>query len=282
MEGVSNLSKMSLLHRSLILMGLVGAILLADSGPALAWKWHTTDARSRSTDVTYSIREERGTNGSFQVTSGQVTCSYELSLGNIGTYSGYWKDSPSKTSVLARRTCSDGTDEFVWVDGCAFLDLGRMCPEVASVDPVVLAREARDRLTVPGIRISSNPRRGLVGIRSWFWIEGGGRPLSESLSRFGIRVDVEARPVSYEWDFGDGAIKTSNSPGRPYPRRSEVTHTYERSSAHFTDGYPVSVAVVFDVRWRTNGGRWRALPGITRVSERFYRVAESQAVNSDG
>lgn len=157
-----------------------------------------------------------------------------------------------------------------------------MCPDSGpTVDPEALAREVRDHLPVPGIRISSNPRRGLVGLKSWFWLEGGGQPLADSLSRFGVRVEVEARPVSYRWDFGDGAEKTTSSPGRPYPYRPSVTHTYQRSSAEFEQGYRISVTTVFDVRWRTNGGRWRTLPGISRTSERFYRVAESQAVNSD-
>jgi hypothetical protein len=157
-----------------------------------------------------------------------------------------------------------------------------MCPDSApTVDPEALAREVRDHLPVPGIRISTNPRRGLVGLKSWFWLEGGGQPLADSLSRFGVRVEVEARPVSYRWDFGDGTERTTSSPGRPYPNRSSVTQVYQRSSAQFEQGYRVSVATVFDVRWRTNGGRWRTLPGISRTSERFYRVAELQAVNSD-
>lgn len=135
---------------------------------------------------------------------------------------------------------------------------------------------------MPGLKISSNPRRGLAGLKSWFWLEDGGQPHSDSLSRFGITVDVQARPVSYRWEFGDGTEKMTDSPGRPYPQRSEITHTYDRSSAQFAQGYGVSVTVAFDVRWRTDGGRWRPLPGISRTSERFYRVAESQAVNSDG
>lgn len=105
--------------------------------------------------------------------------------------------------------------------------------------------------------------------------------MSDSLSAFGVRVDVQALPVSYEWDFGDGRTMTTSSPGNPYPKPSPVTHTYERSSAAHPAGYPVSVMSVFDIRWRTNGGRWRTLPGITRTSERAYPVAESQAVNSD-
>jgi hypothetical protein len=283
MEGVRYQQTVRAAYRAIVVVIMLAGTILLTAEAASARRRYTTDARSNNRGVDFSIQTVSTSSGRATTTASGVSCDYDLQFGNIGEFSGYWKESPSNTSVLARRSCSDGTDEFVWVDGCAFLDLDRVCPQASPVrvDPIVLAREVRDRLPVPGLNISSNPRRGLVGLGSWFWIEDGGRPLSDSLARFGVRVDVKARPISYEWDFGDGTIKTTSSPGRPYPRRSQVTHIYERSSAHLSDGYRVSVEVVFDVRWRTNGRGWRPLPGITRVSERSYRVAESQAVNTN-
>lgn len=274
MEGVRYRSTIRSAYQALALAltVLTAVVLLAD--PAQARRRYTTDAESGSHRVDFSIKLVKSNGEVSSIGSGGVTCSYELQFGNISTYSGYWKDSPADTT-LARKTCSDGTDEFVWV----YIGDSEPAP---TIDPETLAQEVRDRLPVPGLKISSNPRRGLVGLKSWFWLEDGGQPLSDSLSRFGVRVDVQARPVSYRWEFGDGTEKTTESPGRPYPQRSEITHTYDRSSAQFAQGYAVSVTVVFDVRWRTDGGRWRALPGISRTSERFYPVAESQAVNSDG
>lgn len=242
----------------------------------------TANAKSNRKGVDFSIREV--TSGGDVLATGEsgLQCAYEPQFGNIGSASGYWKRAPSETSVLGHRTCSDGTDDFVWLNACDFISLAT-CPDSAPrVDPETLAQEVRDRLPVPELKISSNPRRGLVGLKSWFWLEDGGQPLSDSLSRYGITVDVQARPVSYRWEFGDGTEKMTESPGRPYPQRSEITYTYDRSSAQFAQGYAVSVTVVFDVRWQTDGGGWQALPGISRTSERFYPVAESQAVNSDG
>ncbi|MCA1706074.1 MAG: hypothetical protein LC808_23565, partial [Actinobacteria bacterium] len=242
----------------------------------------TANAKSNRKGIGFSIREVTSEGGVTTTGESDVQCTYEPQFGNIGHMSSYWKRAPSATSVLGHRVCTDGTDDFVWVDACDFISLAT-CPDSArTIDPETLAQEVRDRLPVPGLKISSNPRRGLAGLKSWFWLEDGGQPLSDSLSRFGVTVDVEARPVSYRWEFGDGTEKVTDSPGRPYPQRSEITHTYDRSSAQFAQGYAVSVTVDFDVRWRTDGGRWRTLPGISRTSERFYPVAESQAVNSDG
>lgn len=261
-----------------VLMILVPAAAHADRRDT------TSGARSHHGGVDFSIREVTNTRGDVAAGASGVSCDYDLQLGTIGAASGYWKRALHRTSMLAHRTCTDGTDDFVWVDACGFVDLGRMCSSSSprGVDPVAVAREVRDRLPVSGLGISSNPRRGLVGVKSWFWVVGGGRPLSDSLSAFGVRVDVEARPTTYRWDFGDGTAIQTNSPGRPYPKRSPARHAFERSSAGHPDGYRVTVITEFEVRWRVNGGRWAPLEGITGVSERFYRVAESQAVNSDG
>jgi hypothetical protein len=251
---------------------LAGLVLLAS--PAHAARRYTTNAKSGTHHVAFSIRTTNENNGITRDSSGALTCTYELQFGNIGTDSGYWKNSPANTT-LALETCTNGTQKFVWV---------HVGPSQSSrhVEPQIIAQEARDRLQVPSVRIASNPKRGLVGLESWFWLENGGRTLAKSLSRFGVRVSVTARPVSYRWDFGDGHEKITTSPGERYPRHSPITHIYQRSSAEYERGFSVSVTTVFQVRWRTNGSDWRALPSMSRTAERFYPVAESQAVNTDG
>lgn len=283
MEGIRHRATVGETKKRLGVPLLFTMLLLLIPGTALADLRDTTaTANSNQNGVDFTIREVTHDVALSGTRKSGVRCTYEPQFGNIGYTSGYWKRAPSPTSVLGHRTCTDGTDDFIWVDACDFVTLEE-CPDpTPRVDPEVLAREARDHLPVPGIRISANPGRGLVGVRSWFWLEGAGQPLTGSLARFGVRVDVEARPVRFEWDFGDGTVKTTRSPGQPYPQRPAVTHVYERSSAAYEQGYHVVVTTVFDVRWRTNRGRWRTLPGISRTSERFYPVAESQAVNSDG
>ncbi len=252
----------------------VALILPVIAGDAHAYRRRTsTNATTDGTGVDLSIREVRSEGGSGSAGSIGVTCSYQH-ITDFGT-----PRTPSRTHVFVRRTCTDGTDDFFWVEACHYFGCSTPAPRP---DPIDLARQARDRLPVRAGHISSNPGRGLVGVRTWFWIETGDRALAESLTAFGVRVDVQANPVSYQWTFGDGTERTTSSPGQPYPRRSPVTHTYERSSAALPAGYEVAVTTVYQVRWRVGGGAWRPLPGISRTSTRFYRVAESQAVNSSG
>lgn len=142
-----------------------------------------------------------------------------------------------------------------------------------------IALRLRDRMPIPQVTVEINPDRGLVGAESWFWIDGyNGRVLTNSTDAFGDLVEVEARVVRYEWSFGDGTTLVSDSPGQPYPARSEVRHVYERSSAGFVDGYEVVASFVFAVRYRIGDGDWIELPGITRIAEANYSVRESQSV----
>jgi hypothetical protein len=145
--------------------------------------------------------------------------------------------------------------------------------------PQDIAMWLRDRIPIPRVTIEMNPEPGLVGVESWFWIDGyDGSPIAHSTDAFGRTVEVEASVLRYEWSFGDGSRLVGYSVGNPYPERSDVRHVYQRSSLGYPTGYPVKVAFVFSARYRVNGGGWIDLPGITRVAQALYPVQESQAV----
>jgi hypothetical protein len=148
-----------------------------------------------------------------------------------------------------------------------------------ALDPQTIAMHLRDEIPVPNAEIKINPTRGLVGVDSWFWIDGyNGSPIQESTNAFGQRVEVEARVTRYEWSFGDGDRLVAETLGRSYPHRSQIRHVYERSSAGLASGYQVEVSFSFNVRFRIDGGGWIELPGISRVAATAYSVRESQSV----
>lgn len=138
----------------------------------------------------------------------------------------------------------------------------------------------REEIPMPAVTIGANPAgTGLVGVEAWFWIEGyGGEVITHSTSAFGIPVEVEAHPTTYRWNFGDGTVAEANSPGTAYPQRSEIRHTYERSSAGLPSGFPLDVEFNFEVRYRLAGGPWIDLTPISRSARVDYPVRESQAV----
>jgi hypothetical protein len=150
-----------------------------------------------------------------------------------------------------------------------------------ALTPEDIAMQLREQIPIPNVTIGVNPERGLVGVESWFWIDGyDGAPITESTDAFGRRVKVEALVQHYEWSFGDGETMKTESPGRPYPERSDVRYVYERSSLGHPHGYTVEVGFSFSVRYRVDGGGWIDLPGIERVAEVRYPIRESQAVIS--
>lgn len=146
------------------------------------------------------------------------------------------------------------------------------------IDRDDLVSAIREEIPMPDVTIKVNPEWGLAGAESWFWIEGySGQTLNHSTNAFGQTVEVEALVTKYEWNFGDGASLVGTTPGAPYPARSEIRHTFERSAP---SGYVVNVRFVFGVRYRIAGGAWNELNGITRDESVVYRVRESQAVIS--
>ena len=162
--------------------------------------------------------------------------------------------------------------------GLVWLDPNAGSP-AQQVDPQTIAMHLRDEIPVPQAEIRINPNRGLVGVDSWFWLDGyNGSPIEESTNAFGQRVEVEARVTRYEWSFGDGESLVSRTVGRSYPHRSQIRHLYERSSAGLATGFRVQVSFSFVVRYRVDGGRWIELPSISRVAETSYPVRESQSV----
>jgi hypothetical protein len=126
----------------------------------------------------------------------------------------------------------------------------RSSPPVTAADVESTVRAAG----LPRLSVVTQPApRTRVGIETVFYT----RPVSFSRTYtiHGSRVEVQARPVSFRWSFGDGSTRTTSSPGAPYPNHT-VTHRYASAGTR----YP-SVTTSYTVTYRVSGGAWRALPG---------------------
>lgn len=264
-------------HRVSIAVGIVLGLVLTGL-PAYAddnedpFTWPTDVVVDTTTDAVVVEADAQGTIPGAGGSGGGSGCW----LDPIGTIGQIFVDSFGQQ-------LSNGLSPFLlWcgheMRGLVWLDLSGGSP-VPALDPETIAMHMRDEIPIPNAEIGINPDRGLVGVESWFWIEGyDGAPIEESTNALGQLVEVEARVTSYEWSFGDGDTIAARTPGRAYPDRSEIRHVYQRSSAGLPSGYPVEVTFAFDVRYRVDGGAWIELPGITRVTGTSYPVRESQAV----
>jgi hypothetical protein len=159
--------------------------------------------------------------------------------------------------------------------------------------PRVLAQQAVGYLRLPGPVIDSSPAPGalqLTGLPVWLWMAPGDwRPQSKTVRVPGDSVTATATPVLATWSMGDGNEVACAGPGTPYgggnPAAPSPTcgYTYEQSSAGQPGGaYRVTVTITWDITWTATAGAGGALAPLRTAGAAGFRVAESQALDTDG
>ncbi|WP_297780185.1 hypothetical protein [Aeromicrobium sp.] len=122
-------------------------------------------------------------------------------------------------------------------------------PELTEGD---IAR-AVQRIGLPSLQVRIQPGdETLVNIPTIFYTEP--RPFARSVDLLGFDIDLRAQPVRYQWVHGDGTVRSTSRPGRPYPAM-EVTHRYRRPA----EDVDARVDVTYRVRYRVDGGGWQTL-----------------------
>jgi PKD repeat protein len=76
----------------------------------------------------------------------------------------------------------------------------------------------------------------------------------------GFPVDVEAMPMSYTWNFGDGASVTTTTPGRPYPAK-DITHKYMKKG-----GVGLTLTTNYAARFNVAGTGWQYVEGTVPIT----------------
>ncbi|MFB6720310.1 PKD domain-containing protein [Kribbella sp. NPDC056345] len=102
--------------------------------------------------------------------------------------------------------------------------------------------ESKD-VIFPKLRVYVQPReRTLVNLETIVYTDDKG-VTTVPVRVAGFAVVVTAVPVSYTWHFGDGASRTTESAGKPYPSQ-EITHRYMKRG-----DVRLSVTVNYDARF---------------------------------
>lgn len=132
----------------------------------------------------------------------------------------------------------------------------------------------RDLAELPQLEFAPS-RVGLTGLTSYFWLAEEPSTVSATAAVPGLSVTAEASPVRYIWHFGDGADLVTAGHGRPWTknRPGNVGHLYEVKG-----DYDLTVEVVYEARWRINGGPWEPLGYFSNADSEPYRVQELIAV----
>ncbi|MFD1827549.1 hypothetical protein [Mumia zhuanghuii] len=122
-------------------------------------------------------------------------------------------------------------------------------PEVTRGD---VLREVR-RLPLPKAQIAIQPSdRTLVNLDTVFSTTAP--QFDRTVTILEQRVHITAKPTRYAWHFGDGASKTTTTPGRPYPAM-DVTHQYTKADRT----HRPRVDVTFSISYSVDGGPTQSL-----------------------
>jgi hypothetical protein len=137
-----------------------------------------------------------------------------------------------------RTTTSDGWSGWRYV-------LGWSCPQ--DVLPAFTAADFRRLpLAPPTIRVQPDTGRVLVNLPLITMTDATPQLLVTDL--LGYDVEVDATPISYSWDYGDGSASlVTTSTGHPYPGH-DVSHAYARAGS-----FRVTLTVTYSGRYRLAG-----------------------------
>lgn len=253
----------------LTLMLAVSVRPAAADGDAVDGRVETIDEGVRVTLLrsggVYEVSDVRGGNGG----SGGPGCTFTLvfapALEDVpyGVSAG---PKPHPDAQFAVLLCDGAIYRYLWISPEDVIDLD------------AIARDEAERyveeVLVPQISVRANPdARGLVGLPSWFWVEGFGGTLSAPpISAFGMTIEVRMASGSVTWDFGDGTVVEGDL-GRPYPEESSVQHVHQRSGT-----YAVAADVQLLPEYRVDGGPWLTLPALSASATLAHPVEERQAV----
>ena len=84
-----------------------------------------------------------------------------------------------------------------------------------------------------------------------------------NITLLGTPIEVEATPVSFNWDWGDGQSFDTTDPGTPYPNYT-VSHAYEVTG----NGYVIKLRTSWKARWRIAGQtQWHQVNGTVTTTE---------------
>lgn len=204
-----------------------------------------------------------GAAGSQQGCVWSLVFSPELEDTPYGTSPG---PKPHPDARFALLLCNGQIVQAIWVAPTDIVDLDALARDEAQ-------RYIEDVL-VPTVRIGVNPAaRGLVGLRSWFWVEGfTGSVTAPPITAFGLTIEVRMSSGSVAWDFGDGSTLDGDL-GRAYPAESTVQHAHQRDGA-----FTITAAIDLAPEYRVDGGPWLTLPNLQATATTQHEVEERQAV----
>lgn len=148
--------------------------------------------------------------------------------------------------------------------------MGWTCPQ--DVLPAFTAADFRRLpLAPPTIRVQPDTGRVLVNLPLITLTDATPQLLVTDL--LGYDVEVEATPIRYSWDYGDGSAPlVTTSHGHPYPNH-DVSHAYARAGS-----FRVTLTVTYSGRYRLAGTTaWLSVAGTATTTASSPPIVAEEA-----
>lgn len=146
---------------------------------------------------------------------------------------------------------------------------------VVPADLAVAAASEFQRVRLVGSGIEVQPGRGwtLVNVETIVFTDPGAQSFETSL--LGMPVVIEASPIRYTWDFGDGSAPlVTADPGAPYPDHG-VAHVYRRAGTR-----TISLTTEWTGRFRVaDDASWMPISGTAVTTDQAPPIEVRQARN---
>jgi len=135
----------------------------------------------------------------------------------------------------------------------------RRVPRPADVTWEQILAEYKDVL-FPGLGVKVQPSgRTLVNLDTVVYTDES-KVSTNSVSLLGFPVVVEATPMSYTWNFGDGKTLTTSTPGKAYPSK-EITHKYLKRG-----NVSVTLTTNYAARYNVADTGWQYVDGTVPIT----------------
>ena len=112
----------------------------------------------------------------------------------------------------------------------------------------------------PGLSVKVQPvGRTLVNLDTIVYTDES-KVSTNNVTLLGFPVVVEATPMSYTWNFGDGKTLTTTTPGKAYPSK-EITHKYlKRGNVN------VTLTTNYAARYNVADTGWQYVDGTVPIT----------------
>ena len=120
--------------------------------------------------------------------------------------------------------------------------------------------ETKD-VVFPGLSVKVQPKgRTLVNLDTIVYTDQS-KVSTTTVTLLGFPVVVEATPISYTWNFGDGSpALTTSTPGKPYPSK-EIIHKYMKRGA-----VSVTLTTNYAARFNVANTGWQYVAGTVPIT----------------